>query len=372
MTVRRTTLAAHGVLLFGLVAGTTAFIAAQHTVTLDVDGSSRTVRTYAHTVADVLAEQGVVVEPRDQLTPGPAASVRDGLVVSVVNARPVVLLVDGQRRTLWTTAQTVAELATQLGGRYTAAFLSASRSTRLPLSGTAIGVRLPKSVSITADGKTTQVVTTAATWRDTLTTAGITLGASDVVSVPLTQAPADGDAQVITRQAYQAQVKLVAVPFTTVKKSDATRYTGTTSVAQAGAAGTKRQTWRLFMKDGQLISQRLVSEAIVTQPVQQIIMVGTKQRPVAPAPTFTARKTSVSGLNWSALARCESGGNPRAVGGGGRYFGLYQFTLGTWSRLGGSGNPIDHPASEQTYRAQLLYQQSGTSPWPTCGRLLYS
>ena len=372
MTVRRTTLAAHGVLLLGLVAGTTAFIAAQHTVTLDVDGSSRTVHTYAHTVADVLAEQGVVVEPRDQLTPGPAAPVRDGLVVSVVNARPVVLLVDGQRRTLWTTAQTVAELASQLGGRYTAAYLSASRSTRLPLSGTSLGVRLPKAVSISVDGKTMQVVTTAATWQDALTAAGVTLGASDLVSVPLTQAPADGDVQVVTRQAFQTQVKLVAVPFTTVKKSDATRYTGTTSVAQAGAAGIKRQTWRLFLRDGKLVSQRLIAEAIVTQPVQQIIMVGTKPRPVAPAPTFSARKTSASGLNWSALAFCESGGNPRAVGGGGRYFGLYQFTLGTWARLGGTGSPIDHSASEQTYRAQLLYQQSGTSSWPTCGRLLYS
>ncbi len=370
MTARRTTLAAHGVLLLGLVAGTTAFIAARHTVTLDVDGSSRTVHTYAHTVADVLAEQGVVVQPRDQISPSPTASVRDGLVVSVVNARPVVLLVDGQRRTLWTTAQTVAELATQLGGRYTAAYLSASRSTRIPLAGTSLGVRLPKSVTITADGRSTQLVTTAATWQDTLSQAGIAVSASDVASLPLAQAPADGDVQVITRQSYQVQTKLIAVPFTTVQKSDATRYSGTTSVAQAGVPGTKRQTWRLFMRNGQLISQRMVSEAIVTQPVQQIVLVGTKPRPVVP--TFTARTTSVDGLNWSALASCESGGNPRAVGGGGTYFGLYQFTVGTWARLGGTGNPIDHSAAEQTYRAKLLYQRSGTSPWPTCGRLLYS
>jgi uncharacterized protein YabE (DUF348 family) len=357
------------VLLLGLVAGTTAFIAARHTVTLDVDGSSRTVHTYAHTVADVLAEQGVVVEPRDQVSPAPTASVRDGLVVSVVNARPVVLLVDGQRRTLWTTAQTVAELAAQLGGRYTAAYLSASRSTRIPLAGTTLGVRLPKAVTINADGRAVQVVTTAATWGDTLTEAGISLASTDLVSIPLVQSPTDGDVQTVTRQRYQTKVSLLPIAFATVQRADSTRYQGTTAVAQVGKPGVRQQTWQLFFKNGALASQRLVSDRVVTAPVDQIVLVGTKPRPVT---TFVARRTSVDGLNWSALAYCESGGNPRAVGGGGTYFGLYQFTLGTWARLGGTGNPIDHSAAEQTYRAKLLYQRSGASPWPTCGHLLYS
>ncbi len=77
-------------------------------------------------------------------------------------------------------------------------------------------------------------------------------------------------------------------------------------------------------------------------------------------------------LNWAALARCESGGNPQAIGGGGKYFGLYQFTLGAWASVGGSGNPIDASASEQTYRAQLLYMARGASPWGTCGSRLFS
>lgn len=72
-------------------------------------------------------------------------------------------------------------------------------------------------------------------------------------------------------------------------------------------------------------------------------------------------------LNWAALARCEAGGNPHAVDPSGHYGGLYQFDRGTWHALGGSGRPQDAPASEQTSRARRLYQQRGTSPWPTCG-----
>jgi hypothetical protein len=73
-------------------------------------------------------------------------------------------------------------------------------------------------------------------------------------------------------------------------------------------------------------------------------------------------------LNWSALARCEAGGNPHAVDPSGRYGGLYQFDSGTWHSLGGSGRPQDASPSEQTARARKLYRQRGAAPWPACGR----
>ena len=101
------------------------------------------------------------------------------------------------------------------------------------------------------------------------------------------------------------------------------------------------------------------------------MLVGTKARP---APTSSRTYGSVSGvasLNWAALARCESGGNPRAVNPAG-YYGLYQFSVSTWRGVGGSGLPSDASASEQTYRAQLLYKRSGAGQWPVCGPRLFS
>jgi hypothetical protein len=70
----------------------------------------------------------------------------------------------------------------------------------------------------------------------------------------------------------------------------------------------------------------------------------------------------------AAIAACESGGNPRAIGGGGLYRGKYQFDLQTWSSVGGSGDPAAAPEAEQDMRAALLYQRAGASPWPVCGR----
>jgi soluble lytic murein transglycosylase-like protein len=69
------------------------------------------------------------------------------------------------------------------------------------------------------------------------------------------------------------------------------------------------------------------------------------------------------------LAKCESGGNPRAVNSAG-YYGLYQFSLSTWHSVGGSGNPIDASPAEQLMRAKILYQKGGAGQWG-CGRHLF-
>jgi hypothetical protein len=68
-----------------------------------------------------------------------------------------------------------------------------------------------------------------------------------------------------------------------------------------------------------------------------------------------------------AIAACESGGNPSAIGGGGAYRGKYQFDYGTWASVVGSGDPAAAPESEQDARAAMLLARSGTSPWPVCG-----
>jgi hypothetical protein len=68
------------------------------------------------------------------------------------------------------------------------------------------------------------------------------------------------------------------------------------------------------------------------------------------------------------IAQCESGGNPRAVGGGGRYRGKYQFSYSTWRGVGGSGDPAAATEAEQDRRAAMLMQRGGSGQWPVCGR----
>lgn len=74
-------------------------------------------------------------------------------------------------------------------------------------------------------------------------------------------------------------------------------------------------------------------------------------------------------LDWTALRRCESGGNYKADTGNG-FYGAYQFDLNTWRSVGGTGNPAHASKEEQDHRARLLYVSRGAQPWPSCGRYL--
>ena len=82
---------------------------------------------------------------------------------------------------------------------------------------------------------------------------------------------------------------------------------------------------------------------------------------------FAELPGGVSIATLESIASCESGGDPTAVSAGGSYRGKYQFDYGTWESVGGHGDPAAAPEAEQDYRAALLYERSGSSPWPVCG-----
>jgi Transglycosylase-like domain len=86
-----------------------------------------------------------------------------------------------------------------------------------------------------------------------------------------------------------------------------------------------------------------------------------KRKATPPAP-----KVSVP-PHLQAIAECESGGDPSAIGGGGLYRGKYQFSYSTWASVGGHGDPAAAPEAEQDKRAALLYERSGPGQWPVCG-----
>ena len=75
----------------------------------------------------------------------------------------------------------------------------------------------------------------------------------------------------------------------------------------------------------------------------------------------------VSQETLESIAACESGGDPTAVNAAG-YYGKYQFDMGTWASVGGSGNPAEASEAEQDMRASMLYARAGSSPWPVCGQ----
>lgn len=347
-----------------LAGGTSAFVADDKAIELTVDGKPRTLHTFADDVSELLADEGVEVGAHDLVAPAPGTPLTSGDEVAVRYGRPVDLTLDGRRRTVWTTARTVDGVLRELRVRAEGAYVSAPRSRRIGLEGLSLDVRTERTVTIMADGRARTVRTNAATVREAVEGAGITLRGQDTTSVPPESFPRDGQTVTVLRITRTKEVREEPIAFRVRRTLDASLFRGTEVVERAGEAGMRRVTYAHRTVNGVRSKPRQLHSEVVHEPRTQLVKIGTKPLPAAPA--------DVDGLNWSALAACESGGRPTAVDPSGTYGGLYQFDTRTWQSLGGAGRPQDAPAAEQTYRAQKLYVRRGASPWPHCGGRLHT
>ncbi|MFE0652884.1 ubiquitin-like domain-containing protein [Streptomyces sp. NPDC059534] len=346
-----------------LAGGTSAFVADDKAVRLSVDGVPRTLHTFADEVDELLADEGLTVGPHDIVAPAPGEALASGDEIVVRYGRPVALTLDGQRRQVWTTARTVEGALRQLGVRAEGAHLSVSRAAPISRQGLALDVRTERTITFLADGRERTVRTNAATVREALVEAGITLSGQDTTSVPPGAFPRDGQTVNVLRITGSRQVREEAIPYAVETVRDPELFAGTETVARQGVPGVRRVTYSLRTVNGVRQKPRRIGEEVVRGPVARQVRIGTR-----PLPTSVA---GADGLDWGALAACESGGRPDAVDPSGTYGGLYQFDPGTWHSLGGSGTAQNAPAAEQTFRAKKLYVSRGAGPWPHCGRRLY-
>ncbi|WP_433333581.1 transglycosylase family protein [Spirillospora sp. CA-294931] len=218
----------------------------------------------------------------------------------------------------------------------------------------------PRKVVIVVDKKKITATTTGTTVQQVLDQAKVTLGQYDLVAPPR-EAPA-GDTIKVVRLLSKPVTKTVKFEAPTVKKKSSKLAPFTEKVMRKGKPGLKVVQTAFVKRRGKKV-KAVISEKIKRKPVAEILAVG-PQSGGGPA----------SGLNWAGLAKCESGGNPRAVNPAG-YYGLYQFSMQTWSSVGGKGRPSDASPGEQTYRAQMLYKKVNgrwQGQWPNCGKFLFS
>jgi uncharacterized protein YabE (DUF348 family) len=348
--------------LLGLVGGTLAFFIAQKSVVLTVDGQAQRVGTYADTVAEVLDEEGLEPAAHDVLLPAADEAVADGDSIVLTRARPLQLSVDGVEQVVYVTALSVDEALDQLGLRADNLVLSASRSERLPLDGMSLKVITPKDVVLVVDGQERVVTTTAANAGDLLAEQGIVLSPTDRASADLAQPLTSQMRLQVFRVSITDVTETVAVPHDRVETKNPEAFVGEKTVTTEGVDGRQTITYRVTVTDGVETARETLGTTVDRAPVTEQVAVGTKARPTnAPA---------ADGLNWAALAACESGGRADAVSGTGKYHGLYQFSVATWQAVGGTGLPSEASPDEQTYRAQLLYNRSGAGQWPHCGKNL--
>ncbi len=129
-----------------------------------------------------------------------------------------------------------------------------------------------------------------------------------------------------------------------------------------------RRVWALI---GLGLAAALLSSCSSQEQFLFLLVSNTQAQTAVPAPPVNAP----SDASLARLAKCESGGNPKAVSRSHRYFGLYQFDQRTWNGVANSVmpgyagvSPADAPPEVQSALARALHAARGRNPWPVCGR----
>ena len=264
------TLASAGVL------GLAAYgVASSHTtVMLEVNGVTRPVTAWGNTVGDALEVANVSVGSGDLVQPGLAETVHEGDTIVVRSSRAYTVTVDGETRTLWTTATSADGIladAAPLGSTVAlAADRSASRDELTPL------VSRPRNVFVSADGTTREVaVRPGQDTRAILESAGVSVHALDRVTV---ENDSTGEMTInVSRVTRGEATETVEIPFSETTTTSNDMFVGESQVTTTGQNGVT--TWTVWQeKDGdRVLTSVPITEHSTSQPVTQVRSEGTKE-----------------------------------------------------------------------------------------------
>ncbi|MGI6553075.1 MAG: ubiquitin-like domain-containing protein [Bacillota bacterium] len=212
--------------IFGLVAllvvsgAISGYAWARKDIQIVVDGETKQVVSFAQSVGQLLADEGVTLNPHDQVEPAVDAALQDGMEIIITRAFQAWIEVDGQQLEVTTLPDTVGEI---------------------------------------------------------LRKAGVELGAQDRVE-PEREKFVDEETVIkVVRIRVEEVVEKEELPFQVVRQPDHELERGLVKTVQKGKIGICYNTYRITYEDGQMVEKELVSKKVVQEPVPEKIRVGTLQ-----------------------------------------------------------------------------------------------
>ncbi|NYE74537.1 septal ring lytic transglycosylase RlpA family protein [Microlunatus parietis] len=252
------------------------YVAAADDVNLSVDGQSTRFTTHAGTVADVLRDQGIAVNDRDDVQPSLTSEVAGPTTITVNFARQLTITIDGKKDSYWTTARSVDE-ALQEMNIPASAKLSTSRGAKIDRTGIHIKVDTSKTATIVAGGKTLKVTSTGRTIADALKQAKVAYDKDDQVSPKPSSALRDKAKIVVKIVEVKKATKKIEHEFKTIEKETASLEKGETKTDTTGITGITEEVWQYVYVDGKETEKRKLSSKVLKKKRDKIVLVGTKE-----------------------------------------------------------------------------------------------
>ncbi len=305
-------------------------------VTLIVDGHTRHLRTHQPTVSLLLADLGLSLRPEDRVSPTLMTLLKPQTIIRITHARPVVIVVDGYERTLYTQEKSPADLLAQAGVAmnnhdtmqmappqsvdppdtryrlivqrahqvileengvstpfythaatvgeallsegiqlYRADHLSPDAATPIE-EGMHIYLDRSLPVTVQVDGHELRTRTHRSRVGEVLADLGVTLNGEDYAVPPLDASLGEGGVVRVVRVTESILIEQSPIPFDSEWRADPTLEIDHQQLLQEGSPGVLEKRIRLRYEDGQVVSRNVEGESIVQAPVNRVMGYGTK------------------------------------------------------------------------------------------------
>ncbi len=265
-------------------------------VTLVIDGEKQTIRTHAQSVEELLTEQSIDFKEHDLIVPAGNTELSNNMEVTYERAVPATVIQDGIEKDVYTTADTVSDLFKELKievGEHDK--LSPALDTALTAD---MEISLQKAFQVAFhDGnEKKEAWTTSTTVADFLKQHDVKLNELDKVKPAKDQLISKDTTVKIIRVEKVTDVVEEPVDYAVVTRKDENLKKGKEKVLESGEKGKVEKHYEVVLENGKEVSRKLVKTDTVKESKDRIVAVGTKviSKPVSRGTDYKQTSTSKS------------------------------------------------------------------------------
>jgi uncharacterized protein YabE (DUF348 family) len=190
--------------------------------------------------------------------------------------KPVVIIDNGVKMSTYCAGETVDEIFAELGiACFPEDRIKVFPDPALGL-GTTINIERATPIILIDGGKSQIVRTFAKTVQDLLSEKKITIKKGDRINVGLTSNLKENMVIAIIRIKLRKIKIKETIDYGTIVKEDPNMLIGQNRVDREGKAGKKEVTFKITYENGIEISRKKIDEKILTEPIDEIVVKGTK------------------------------------------------------------------------------------------------
>lgn len=249
-------------------------------ITIYDRGEEKVLLSDAETVAGVLEDAQVVVDPQDAVEPAlDAKLVATEYHINVYRARPVTVVDGPTKQRIVTPYQTAEQIVKDAGIELNPEDLTKlSRSDDLLADGAGLQLAIDRALPVTVDlfGTKTDIRTQGETVGEMLRQKNIELESEDRASLPLDTPVTAGMSVRIWREGKQTITVEESVDFKVEQIRDADREAGYREVQKAGKDGKRSVTYEIEIKNGKVVRREEIASITTKAPVKQVEIIGIK------------------------------------------------------------------------------------------------